>query len=117
MWRRAVMRRRYLYGGRKMQKAGNEQYLLMPYSGQSNIVAGTYYLAVASEGMNPSSPYLGTNSGSYTLTSYGPLGVTNVGTVDNTGLTDILVTNSNEAGQLSAYQFVLPPAALSRSEE
>ena len=43
----------YLYGGRKMQKAGNEQYLMMPSSGQSNIVAGTYYLAVASEGMNP----------------------------------------------------------------
>ena len=31
----------YLYGGRKMQKPGNEQYLLMPYSNQSNIVAGT----------------------------------------------------------------------------
>src|SRR5205814_944461 len=26
----------YLYGGRKMQKLGNEQYLLMPYSGQTN---------------------------------------------------------------------------------
>src|SRR5206468_6182245 len=58
-----------LYGGRKLQKAGNEQYLLMPYTGQSNIVAGTYYLAVASEGMNPNYPYLGTNSSSFTLTS------------------------------------------------
>jgi hypothetical protein len=96
-----------------MQKAGNEQYLLMPYSGQSNIVAGTYYLAVASEGMNPSSPYLGTNSSSYTLTSYGPLGVTNIGVVDNTGVTDIIVTNSNKAGQLSAFQFVVPPNTLS----
>ena len=102
-----------LAGGRKMQKAGNEQYLLMPFSGQSNIVAGTYYLAVASEGMNPNSPYLGTNSSSYTLTSYGPLGVTNIGTVDNTGMTDILVTNSNEAGQLSAFQFAVPPGTLS----
>src|ERR1035441_7310018 len=59
----------YLYGGRKMQKAGNEQYLLMPSSGQSNLVAGTDYLAVASEGMNPNYPYLGTNSSFYTLRS------------------------------------------------
>jgi uncharacterized protein YmfQ (DUF2313 family) len=102
----------YLYSGRKMQKAGNEQYLLMPSSGQSNLAAGTYYLAVASEGMNPNYPYLGTNSSSYTLTSYGMLSVSNIGTVDNTGATDILVTNSNEAGQLSAFQFVVPPATL-----
>jgi len=102
-------------GGHKMQKAGNEQYLMMPPSGQSNIVAGTYYLAVASEGMNPNRSYgdLGTNSSSYTLTSYGTLGVTNIGTVDNTGLTDILVTNSSEAGQLSAFQFTVPPNTLS----
>ncbi|HWY29523.1 MAG TPA: hypothetical protein VNX46_02135, partial [Candidatus Acidoferrum sp.] len=103
----------YLYGGRKMQKAGNEQYLLMPASGQSNLVAGTYYLAVASQGVGEHYPYLGTNSSSYTLTSYGTLGVTNIGTVDNTGLTDILVTNSNEAGQLSAFQFAVPPLTLS----
>jgi hypothetical protein len=102
-----------LYSGRKMQKAGNEQYLLMPSSGQSNLVAGTYYVAVASEGMNPSYPYLGTNSSTYTLTSYGTLSVSNIGTVDNTGVTDILVTNSAEAGQISAFQFVVPPATLS----
>ena len=43
-----------LYGGRKMQKPGDEQYLLMPVSGQTNIIAGTYYLAVASEGVGSS---------------------------------------------------------------
>ncbi len=102
----------YLYGGRKMEKPGSEQYLLMPASGQSNLVAGTYYLAVASQGVGESYPYLGTNSSSYTLTSYGTLGVTNLGPVDNTGLTDILVTNSNKAGQLSAFQFAVPPATL-----
>ena len=102
-----------LYGGRAMQKAGNEQYLMMPVSGQSNIVAGTYYIGVASEGMNPHSPYLGTNSSSFTLTSYGVMGVTNVGTVDNTGLTDIIITNSNEGGQFGAYQFSVPVGTLS----
>jgi hypothetical protein len=100
-------------GGRKMQKPGNEQYLLMPPNGQSNVVAGTYYLAVASEGQNPSYPYLGTNSSSFTLTSYGYLSLSNIGTVDNTGATDILVTNSLEAGQFSAYQFVVPSGTLS----
>src|SRR6185295_18970635 len=43
----------FLYGGRQLQKPGSEQYLLMPVAGQSNIVAGTYYLAVISEGRNP----------------------------------------------------------------
>ncbi|MFO1476310.1 MAG: hypothetical protein U1F98_06630 [Verrucomicrobiota bacterium] len=100
-------------GGRRIQKSGNEQYLLMPAYNQSNIVAGTYYLAVAAEGRNPYSSYIGSNSTTFTLHSYGVLGVTNVGTVDNTGLTDILVTNSAEAGQLNAYEFVVPPGTLS----
>src|SRR5207248_8422844 len=102
-----------LYGGRKLQKTGNEQYLLMPNPNQSNIVAGTYYLAVASEGMNPNYPFIGSNSSSFTLTSYGMLSVSNIGVVDNTGQTDVLVTNSNEAGQHSAFQFTVPPNTLS----
>jgi hypothetical protein len=99
-------------GGREMQKTGNEQYLMLPPPSQSNLVAGTYYVAVASEGMNPSGGYLGTNSSSYTLTSFGVLGVANIGTVDATGATDILVTNSSEAGQLAAFQFVVPTNTL-----
>jgi large repetitive protein len=102
-----------LYGGRKLQKAGNEQYLLLPNQNQSNIIAGTYYLAVASEGMNPSPPTIGTNSSSFTLTSDGMLSVSNIGTVDNTGVSDILVTNNNEAGQHAAFQFAVPPNTLS----
>jgi hypothetical protein len=102
-----------LYGGRKMQKPGNEQYLLLPNSGQSNIVAGTYYLALASEGMNPNPPVIGSNSSSFTFTSFGTMSVSNIGTVDNTGVTDILVTNNNEAGQHSVFQFAVPSATLS----
>ena len=33
-------------GGRALQKAGNEQYLLLPPAGQSVIPGGTYYVAV-----------------------------------------------------------------------
>jgi hypothetical protein len=46
-------------GGRVMQKAGNEQYLMIPGNGQSNITAGTYYLAVVSQGMKPPVPRSG----------------------------------------------------------
>ncbi|HLP77402.1 MAG TPA: hypothetical protein VK327_10850, partial [Candidatus Paceibacterota bacterium] len=103
----------YLYGGRKVQKTGNEQYVLLPISGQSNIVAGTYYLAVAGEGMNPHSVYIGTNTSAFTLTSFGALTISNLGPVDFTGVTDIIVTNSNEGGEIKAYQFSVPPGTLS----
>ena len=33
--------------------------------------------------------------------------------MDNTGVSDILVTNSNEAGQVSVFQFAVPSATLS----
>ena len=102
-----------LSGGRQLQKAGNEQYLFMPLNGATNITAGTYYLAVASEGMNPTSGRIGTNSSAYTLTSFGVLAVTNLGTVDFTGATDILHTNNNEGGEIKAFRFTVPPGTLS----
>ena len=37
--------------GKFMQKAGNEHYLILPLVGSSNIIAGTYYLAVVGEGI------------------------------------------------------------------
>jgi hypothetical protein len=95
-----------LDGGRKMQKAGNEQYVLLPAAGQSNIVAGTYYLLVASEGMNPSYPYLGTNFSSFVLTSFGVESVSNLGP---TSATDILTTNSLQGGENAFYQYSIPP--------
>jgi len=95
-----------LYGGHKMQKAGNEQYVLLPASGQSNVVAGIYYLAVVSQGINPSSSYLGTNSSAYVLTSFGVEAVTNLGP---TSVTDILSTNSLQGGENAFYQFSIPP--------
>ncbi|MDE3100563.1 MAG: hypothetical protein KGJ88_13925, partial [Verrucomicrobiota bacterium] len=89
------------------------QYLMMPSYGQTNITAGMYYLAVAGQGVNPIGSYLGAGASSYTLTSYGALSVTNLGTVDNTGATDLLATNGNEGGQFAAYQFAVPPNTLS----
>jgi hypothetical protein len=106
-----------LSGGRVMSKTGNQQYLMMPYSSAapSNIVAGTYYLAVVSEGQNPSPGFStsGTGSSSFTLHSWGPITVTNLGVVDPSGLTDLVVTNPDcPAGQFSAYTFTVPPNTL-----
>ncbi len=64
--------------------------------------------------MNPSGGTIGTNLSSYTLGSYGSLNVTNLGTVDATGLTDLRVTNGlSLAGQMCAYTFTVPPNTLS----
>jgi hypothetical protein len=57
-----------LAGGRRMDKLGNEQYLMMPQTGETNIVAGTYYLAVVSEGIGPVlNSTLGINASSFTV--------------------------------------------------
>ncbi|MGA3181583.1 MAG: hypothetical protein ABSF38_14675 [Verrucomicrobiota bacterium] len=107
----------YLEGGREMNKSGDQQYLMMPnnYSASNYVAAGTYYLAVVGEGVNPSSGYsTGTGLSSYTLGSYGSLDVTNMGTVDPTGLTDLRETNNlSLAGQMSAYSFSVPANTLS----
>ena len=102
-----------LSGGRLMAKPGDEQYFMMPQNGQSNIVAGTYYLTVVSEGMNPTGSTIGTNSSGFTLSSFGPVAVTNLGIVDPSGLTDLVITNPQSlAGQFSLYNFSVPANTL-----
>ncbi|MGD1084295.1 MAG: hypothetical protein ABSA47_06010 [Verrucomicrobiota bacterium] len=98
-----------LDGGREMNQPGNEQYLLLPNYYYSNfVVAGTYYLGVVSQGVNPGSDTIGTNSSTYTLTSYGPQGITNLGTVGPVGM-DIYQTNAIQGGENALYQFAIPP--------
>ncbi|HEV2318840.1 MAG TPA: hypothetical protein VGV18_03770, partial [Verrucomicrobiae bacterium] len=104
-----------LSGGRIMSKTGNQQYLMMPYTSTSpsNIVAGTYYLAVVSEGQNPSGDATGSGASTFTLHSWGPITVTNLGAVDSSGVTDLVVTNTDlPAGQFSSYSFTVPPNTL-----
>ncbi len=50
------------------------------------MLAGTYYMAVVSEGQYPgvNGNVIGTNYSSFTLHSWGPIAVTNLGTVDPT---------------------------------
>ena len=94
--------------GKFMQKAANEHYVLLPPIGQSNIIAGTYYLAAISEGINPaSSSRIGSGSSTFTVTSIGPAPVSNIGTVSQT---DLVVNSSLEGGESQFYQFTVPPS-------
>ncbi|HEY1787337.1 MAG TPA: hypothetical protein VGJ73_04245, partial [Verrucomicrobiae bacterium] len=104
-----------LSGGRVMAKTGNQQYLMMPNSSSSpsNIIAGTYYLAVVSDGQYPSGNTTGNGTVGFTLHSWGPIAVTNLGVVDPSGVTDLVVTNANcPGGQFSSYSFTVPPNTL-----
>ncbi len=102
-----------LGGGRKLQKFGDEHYLLLPDSTtQTNIPAGTYYLAVVSEGMNPNpSGYIGTNSCGYVLTSYGAAPTNQLGNLTAAG-PDISASGSLLGGEIKFYQFTVSPGVL-----
>ena len=99
-----------LNGGRSIQKAGNEHYLLLPESGQSTIPAGTYYVAIAGEGQNPTGTRIGTNAASARLTSVGPLFSVSLGSI---GATAAAHSHGLEAGEVKLYDFVMPAGASS----
>ncbi|MBC8097544.1 MAG: PPC domain-containing protein, partial [Akkermansiaceae bacterium] len=93
-------------GGRKMQKLGDEQFLLLPQPGQDRIASGVYYLAVTSEGQNATNQNnIGTDSSSFTLSSLGEIPITNLGEV---GGVDLVDTNSLAGGETRIYQFNVP---------
>lgn len=97
--------------GIKMQKAGNEHYALLPQPGQTNIPAGTYYLAVAAEGTNATnSSRIGAGSSGFTLESLGPLPVLDLGVLTPV---DLVQPGALEGGEIAAYRFTVPPGTLS----
>jgi hypothetical protein len=101
-----------LAGGRKLQKAGNEEYLLLPRSGQTNVDAGAYYLAVVSEGQNPGSSRYGSNTCGFGLSSLGRAPTNQLGTLDITGATTLIQADTLRGGEMKFYQFSVPPGAL-----
>jgi hypothetical protein len=93
-------------GGRKMQKIGDEHFLLLPPPGQSTLSGGTYYLAVASEGNDATnSMRIGYGNVNFTLTSFGEADVDMLGTV---GSTDLVRNHSLAGGEVRIYQFLVP---------
>lgn len=101
-----------LGGGRRLQKTGDEEYLLLPLAGQTNVPAGAYYLAVVSEGQNPVSGRYGSNATAFTLTSFGTAPTNQLGTLDISGSTLLAQADSLRGGEMKFYQFTVPPGAL-----
>lgn len=93
--------------GKLMQKVGDEQFVMLPVSPDVYLSPGTNYFAVISEGMVTTNvpARIGTNASSFTIQSFGELAPLNLGVV---GTTNLVVTNSLEAGEVRAYQFTVP---------
>jgi hypothetical protein len=88
---------------KRMQKYGDEQYVLLPYSSGTYLVPGTNYLVVVGEGQSPAdSSHIGTGKTSYIIESQGALPETDLGYLMGTDLT---VTGSLEGGETAAYHF------------
>jgi hypothetical protein len=96
-------------GGAKVTKLGDESYLMLPTSGETNIPSGTYYLGVVSEGMNPSGNHIGTNVSVATLQSVATLPVLDLGTL---GGSDIVQPDTFASADVKAYRFTLPAGLL-----
>ena len=103
----------YLYGGRKLQKATEEVYTLFPEGGNSNVVAGTYYLSVVSEGLTPqpAGSRLGTNTINATITSVGSVATVDLGMVAPGS--DIAFPDKLIGGDIQSYRFTVSPGTLS----
>ena len=93
--------------GCKLQKLGDEQFVLLPMPPSNTIPAGSYYLAVVSEGMSPSGNRIGSSRSAFTLQSIGNLLVTDLGTVDNTTYFEQDFVQAG--GSVLAFQFTVPP--------
>ena len=75
-------------GGVHVQKSGDERITLFPKPGETYLQDGDYYFMAVSEGQNSSlsSSVLGTDDARGTLTNVGPIEVTPLGTVTESGL-------------------------------
>jgi hypothetical protein len=95
----------------KVQKAGAERYLLLPPNNEDKIVAGDYYLAVVSEGVNPpNSSVIGSGTSNGMLASNGSPAVTPLGTAS---LMPINHAVSLAGAQVKGYQFIVPEGVVS----
>lgn len=102
-------------GGHLFQKPENEHaYFGSPTGFTNELAAGTYYVAVISEGLSPSytNNSLGTNvSWGFTLSSSLPNAPTDLGVLDYTA-GDVLYTNSLDVGETETIEFSVPSDTL-----
>lgn len=96
--------------GLRISQPGADQFLILPQDGQTEIPAGDYYLAVASEGTSPvdasgGNSRIGTGTSTATITSLGSISSTAMGVV---GGADLVVNDSLACGEVKTYQFTVP---------
>ena len=92
-----------------VRKTGDEHFLLLPNPPDTNVIAGTSYFGVVSEGQNASGTRAGSNFCSFTFASEGPLTPANLGTVDPLGQTGLVTQATQDGGEILGYQFSVLP--------
>jgi hypothetical protein len=95
--------------GQKMQKFGDEYFLLLPPPGTNVLTPGRYYLTVVSEGQGPTATKIGDGPVDFTLYSVGAAPIKNLGQL---GVTDVVETNTLAGGDTQLYQFTVPAGTL-----
>ncbi len=94
---------------KRMQKIGDEQYLRLRRSGETQLFPGTNYLVVVGEGQSPlNANRVGLGLTSYAIDSQGPLPVIELGTVGPADL--VFTTNVLEGGAAQSFHFRSPTA-------
>ena len=90
--------------GKRVFKAGHEHFVMLPPAGQTNLIAGTYYLLVAGEGLvNASFPTrIGTGASGCVLHSVGALPPVDLGLLN---AADLIYTGALEGGEVAAFRF------------
>lgn len=93
--------------GRRMNRVGDENFIMLPPEGGSQLMSGYYYIAVVGEG-EASTNYMnrvGPNTSSYTIKSVGISPVIQLGTV---GGTQLQHAGSLKGGETQIYEFTVP---------
>ncbi|MDO9307448.1 MAG: hypothetical protein Q7V04_00140, partial [Deltaproteobacteria bacterium] len=100
----------YYFAGNRRQKAGREFFHKYAESPQTAITAGTYYIAVFSEGQNPPDNYIiGSGNVNFTLTSYGPMPVADKTSTPAAVGTPVTWNGETlQYGQQKVYRFRVP---------
>ena len=95
----------------RLDKPGDEHFVMWPVSGDAYIAGGTYYLMVVGEGQDPeASNRIGEGPVDYELISHGEADVQDLGLLPVAG--DTLESGSYGSGQQNYYQFEVPESVL-----
>ncbi|MCX6925716.1 MAG: hypothetical protein NT154_21265, partial [Verrucomicrobia bacterium] len=91
-----------------VRKTGDEHFLLLPNPPDTNVIAGTYYVGVVTEGQGASGNRAGSNTCDFSFLSRGHLAFTNIGTVNPLGQTGLVTQATQDGGEILGYQFTVP---------